>query len=284
MRSCYWSRLHYGGGISSIRAKLLPLGARHKNFGKDGEKALNHSICSSRERVFHSFARHDLHSSTRSLVEITAPTQCETELGADCSTQRSPLESSGQCRRTTSISLALFTSPSIERRNPLRMCTMDFEQRLERAIARGQHHRSAMDRERAERAMTEEECKNLHSKARLELSEHIESCLRKLVDHFAGFDFQSLVGTDGWGAKITRDDLAPGEGKPLNKYYSRLEMLVRPYSASHIVELIARGTIRNKELFSRTHYQQLSQLDLDGFRDLIDQWVLEYAEKFASRA
>lgn len=161
---------------------------------------------------------------------------------------------------------------------------MNFDQRLERAIERGQRQRSVSDRERAERAMTEEECKNLHSKARLDLSEHIEACLRKLVEHFPGYDFDSLVGTDGWGAKITRDDLAPGDGKPLNKYYSRLEMVIRPYSASRIVELVARGTIRNKEVLSRSHFQQLAQLDLDSFRDLIDQWVLEYAEKFSARA
>ena len=161
---------------------------------------------------------------------------------------------------------------------------MNFDERLERAIERGQQQRSAQDRERAERAMTEEECKNLHSKARLELSEHIEGCLRKLVEHFAGFDFESLVGTEGWGAKISRDDLAPGDGKPLNKYYSRLEMVVRPYSTGRIVELIVRGTIRNKEVLSRTHYHQLAQLDLNGFRDLVDLWVLEYAEKFSSRA
>jgi hypothetical protein len=160
---------------------------------------------------------------------------------------------------------------------------MDFNQRLERAIERGQRQRSADDRERAERAMTEEECKNLHSKARLELSEHIETCLRKVTDHFPGFDFETIYGTEGWGAKIVRDDLAPGQGKTLAKYYSRLEMIIRPYSAGHIVELISRGTIRNKEVLSRSHFQMLAQLDLDSFRDLIDQWVLEYAEKFSAR-
>jgi hypothetical protein len=168
--------------------------------------------------------------------------------------------------------------------HPSRIPAMNFDERLERAIERGQQQRSAQARERAERAMTEDECKNLHSKARLELSEGIETCLKKLVAHFAGFDFECIVGSEGWGAKISRDDLAPGDGKPLNKYYSRLEMVIRPYSASHIVELLARGTIRNKEVVNRTQFQQLSQLDLVVFRDLIDQWVLEYAEKFSARA
>ena len=130
--------------------------------------------------------------------------------------------------------------------------------------------------------MTEDEFKNLHSKARLELSEHIETCLRKLPEYFPGFDFESLVGVDGWGAKISRDDIASGSGKGLTRLYSRLEMVIRPYSATHIVELIARGAVRNKEVLSRTHFQMLTQLDLEAFSDLIDQWVLEYAEKFSA--
>jgi len=37
-------------------------------------------------------------------------------------------------------------------------------------------------------------------------------------------------------------------------------------------------------VISRTHFQQLVQLDLKSFRDLIDQWVLEYAEKYSASA
>ena len=46
---------------------------------------------------------------------------------------------------------------------------MNFEQRLERAIERGQRQRDVESREQAQRAMTEEECRNIHSKSRLEL-------------------------------------------------------------------------------------------------------------------
>lgn len=161
---------------------------------------------------------------------------------------------------------------------------MDFNQRLERAIERGQRKRSAEERERAARAMTEDEFKNLHSKARLELSEHIEACLRKLSEFFPGFNFETVVGTEGWGAKISREDIAPADGKGLTRLYSRLELVVRPYSPSQIVELVARGTIRNKEVVSRTHFQLLTQLDQEAFSELVDQWVLEYAEKFSARA
>ena len=158
---------------------------------------------------------------------------------------------------------------------------MDFEKRLERAIVRGQQTRDARGREAAEKTFSEEELKTLHSKYRLELSEHIENCLKKLVDHFPGFRFQTIVGEEGWGAKISRDDFQ-GRSARRNQF-SRLEMLVRPFNTTHIVELAVKATIRNKEIFNRTHYQFLSQADLDSFSELIDLWVLEYAESYTAR-
>jgi hypothetical protein len=163
---------------------------------------------------------------------------------------------------------------------------MSFDQRLEKAIERGQRQRDTESRERALQAMTEEECKNIHSKARLELSEHIEGCLRKLADYFPGFEYETLVSADGWGARINRDDLGPGgQGtKGFIHYYSHLEMLVKAYSPARIVELVARGAIRNKEVLSRTHFQQLSQVDLEIYREIVDQWVLEFAERYSARS
>lgn len=163
---------------------------------------------------------------------------------------------------------------------------MNFDQRLERAIERGQRQRDADSRERLLKAMTEEECRNLHSKSRLELSEHVEAGLRKLADYFPGFEYETLMSADGWGAKIRRDDLAAGPAgtKGLVHFYSHMEMLVRPYSPTRIVELVARGAIRNKEVLSRSHFQQLTQVDVDAFREVVDQWILEYAEKFSARS
>ena len=160
---------------------------------------------------------------------------------------------------------------------------MEFEKRLEKAIVRGQQNRDLQAREKAEQAMSEEELKSLHSRCRLDLSDHIENCLKKLGDHFPGFRFQILVSEDGWGAKISRDDFnrrADGRSKNL---YSRFEMLIRPYSSTHIVEMVAKGTIQNKEIISRAHYQFLNQVDEESFMELIDLWVLEYAEKFSEK-
>lgn len=131
--------------------------------------------------------------------------------------------------------------------------------------------------------MTQEEIRNLHSQCRLELTERVEDCLRRLADHFPGFEYQSIVSDEGWGARITRDDLKVAPGKRVENVYSRLEMLVTPLGSAAIVELVAKGTIRNKEVFNRKHFQQLSRVDLDSFKELVDLWVLEYAEQFSAR-
>ncbi|MBW3538959.1 MAG: hypothetical protein KY476_01690 [Planctomycetes bacterium] len=159
---------------------------------------------------------------------------------------------------------------------------MEFEKRLERAIVRGEQMRDARSREAAERELTEHELRTVHSQCRVELSEHIEKCLSKLADHFPGFRFETIVSEGGWGAKLSRDDLHFG-GRSAQNRYSRLEMLVRPFSDARIVELAAKGTIHNKEVLSRTNFQFLAQVDLDSFRELIDLWVLEYAEAYAAR-
>lgn len=158
---------------------------------------------------------------------------------------------------------------------------MNFEQRLERAIERGRHTKAERGREAAERQMTEAELRHLHSTVRLELAEHIDLCLRSVADRFPGFVFSTIAGEDGWGAKITRDDVRLNRGSS-ETVYSRLELLVRPFSSARIVELNAKGTIRNREVLSRTHFQRLDQLDAASFTEQIDLWVLEYAERFAA--
>ena len=160
---------------------------------------------------------------------------------------------------------------------------MEFEKRLERAIVRGQQTRDAKGRAEAERALNEEDLKALHSRCQIDLSEHIEKCLKEVSDHFPGFDFQTIVGGEGWGATISRDDFERRAGRTSENLFSRLEMLIRPLGSAHIIELAAKGTVRNKELFNRNHYQFLSQADVDSFNELIDLWSLEYAEQYAAR-
>jgi hypothetical protein len=60
-------------------------------------------------------------------------------------------------------------------------------------------------------------------------------------------------------------------------------MLISPVTASMFLELTAKGTVCNREIFSRTHYQRLHELDVPVFTNLIDLWVLEYAERYAAQ-
>ena len=159
---------------------------------------------------------------------------------------------------------------------------MDFEKRLEKAVERGQRRRSARDAAEAHRAMSEEELRRLHTQYRLELSEYIETCLKKLVNHFPGFRLQEVVSERGWGASIRRDDVSLSGGRRDN-LFSQLEMVIAPFGKYHVLELVAKGTIRNKELFHRTFYQRLDEADPTSFTNMIDLWVLEYAEQFAAQ-
>jgi hypothetical protein len=161
---------------------------------------------------------------------------------------------------------------------------MDFDKRLERAISRGEFARTTKQRAQSDRELTDEQFRGEHTRCRLELSEQIETGLRKLVDYFPGFRFDTLVSDEGWGARVSRDDIALGPGRSSGTEYSRLEILVRPFSAAHIIELVGKGTIRNKELFHRNHFQFLAQVDLKSLSDVVDLWVLEYAETYAARS
>lgn len=158
---------------------------------------------------------------------------------------------------------------------------MSFEQRLQKAILRGRRRNETARREAEARALSEEELKRLHSNYRLQLSDKIEKCIGQLPNHFPGFRTETIYGEQGWGAACSRDDLHVRDGKRANDF-SRVELTVRPLASSHVLELVAKGTIRNRELFQRDYYEKLQDADLDKFMELIDVWVLEYAELFAA--
>jgi hypothetical protein len=158
----------------------------------------------------------------------------------------------------------------------------DFQERLRKAIERGERRGRQRAREAAAKALSEEEYRRLHTQFRLDLSEHIEKCVGQLPQHFPGFQFETIYGERGWGAACRRDDFGQGRDGQRASYYSRLEMTVRPYSSLNVLELTAKGTIRNKETFNRDYFEKLGEVDLESFVDLIDLWVLEYAEQFAA--
>lgn len=157
----------------------------------------------------------------------------------------------------------------------------DLDERLQRAIDRGQKSRDAKGQEVGKKKATSEELRTRHSELRLTLSDHIESCLRKLCDHFPGFEFSSIVSEDGWGALIRRDDINLNPGARGN-LYSRFEILVKPFSDAHILELATKGTVRNREALTRNNYRFLHEAEADDLKSIVDGLVVEFAEHFSA--
>lgn len=157
----------------------------------------------------------------------------------------------------------------------------DFEDRLQRAIQRGRQFRENEGSSASVSAATEEELRSRHSELRNELSEHIEACLRKLADHFPGFEFSTVLNEKGWGARISRDDLNLKSSSSRSEY-SRLEILIRPFSDAHIIELATKGTIRNRESLNRSNFRFLQDANLDVLRTMVDSIVLEFAEQYSA--
>jgi hypothetical protein len=159
----------------------------------------------------------------------------------------------------------------------------DFEQRLENALSRGAQARNARASRQAAAALSDEELKRLHARYRLELTETIEQCLTRMADHMPGFTLENVVGNEGWGAAIRRDDLSVSGRGTRENLFSRLEFVVRPANAYHVLDLAAKGVVRNKEIFHRDHYQKLAEADPELFRQLIQQWGLDYAELYTAQ-
>jgi hypothetical protein len=158
---------------------------------------------------------------------------------------------------------------------------MSFRERLQRASERGKQARAAELNEAAAKALSEEECRRRHSQYRLALTEHIEKCLSEMVDNFPGFRLETVVDETGWGAAVSRDDIRL-EGGRRGTYFSRLQLVVSPYNTYHVLDIAAKGTVRNKEVLIRNHYERLADVDLQTFRELVEQWVIDYAELYSA--
>jgi len=159
--------------------------------------------------------------------------------------------------------------------------TDDFKHRLESAIQRGQERRDAQSEVARKKTLSEEEAKRLHTSHRLALSERISQQVEQLANHFPGFRKETLFGEGGWGAACYRDDLDFSTGRRSTRY-SRLEITVRPYSEYRVLELRAKGTVANKEVFNRSFFEPLGECQQGTFLQYIDTWVVEYAELYAA--
>lgn len=159
----------------------------------------------------------------------------------------------------------------------------DFESRLESAISRGKKRADWKASQERQKVLSEEELRRLHTSYRLALSERIESAVQGVADHFPGFQQESLYGDVGWGSACFRDDLRIDSGRRVNQY-SRLEMVIRPYSDLHVLDLKGKGTVMNRELFNRSFYVPVAEVDIEEFQQLIDTWAIEYAEVYAAKS
>jgi hypothetical protein len=159
---------------------------------------------------------------------------------------------------------------------------MDFQQRLQKAVERGQRAGDAEAIARRNRELNEKELQRLHTQYRLELSDRIERCLGYIADQFPGFQTENVIGERGWGAAVSRDDLRlTTAGR--SSSFSRMEMVIRPFSPSQVLELSGKATVQNREIFNRSHYQPLAEADLTCFTEMIDNWALEFAELYAAK-
>jgi len=158
----------------------------------------------------------------------------------------------------------------------------EFEERLKKAVARGASKAESLQSEEQRKRQEVEEYKRLHAKYRLDLTERIETVVKKMIDMFPGFRYQSVFGESGWGSACTRDDLVIERGVRSNKY-SRFEMVVRPINEFYVLDLQAKGTIADRELLTRAFYLPLGQVDIERFYKSVDDWAIAYAELYATK-
>lgn len=159
----------------------------------------------------------------------------------------------------------------------------DFESRLESAISRGQRRAEAKVSQQRQSELSAEELRRLHTSYRLSLSERIETAINRVADHFPGFQNESLFGEVGWGSACFRDDLRIVSGQR-NNQYSRLEMVIRPHTDLNVLDLKGKGTVMNRELFNRSHFVAVGEVEITEFEQLIDAWAIEYAEVYAAKS
>ncbi len=178
----------------------------------------------------------------------------------------------------TQVSLSLRTSFNQPATYP-----MNLDDQIKQAIQRAQNRSSTRKDSEHQAKLSREELKNRHNEFRLNLSDHIEKSLKKLIEHFPGFEYETIYGSRGWGGAIARDDITRGSTGKSGSFFSRVEITVRPLNEFNVVNITGKGTVHNKEIFSWNHFKDIPDSDQTEFIEKIDSWILQYAEQFAAR-
>lgn len=160
---------------------------------------------------------------------------------------------------------------------------MDFEDKLQKAIQRGQKRNTARANATKKATETNEDIRNHHNVFRLNLSEHIENSMNQMAQHFPGFEYETLYGSKGWGGALSRNDIDRGPDGRAGSFFSRIELTVRPQNEFNVVNIVGKGTIRDKEIFAWNHFEDISEAKQDSLEQMLDKWVLQFAEQFAAR-
>ena len=159
---------------------------------------------------------------------------------------------------------------------------MDFDEQLKKAINRGQEQGSLRKSSEESKQLSEEYLKNRHAEFRLQLSDYIEAGVRRMGDHFPGFQYETVFGDRGWGGAVYRDDITRVKSGKSGSFYSRLEITVRPLNEFMVLNISGKGTIFDKEYFSWNFFKDIPDVSANEFKEKLDSWILVYAEKFAS--
>lgn len=160
---------------------------------------------------------------------------------------------------------------------------MDFESELEKAIQRGQERTAAKNSLKKQAEVSKEDVRNRHNEFRLNLSDYVENGLRKLAIHIPGFDYDIIYGAKGWGGALSRNDIDRGPDGRAGSFFSRIEITVKPQNEFNVVNIVGKGTIRDKELFAWNHFESILEAKQDDFEKMIDNWILQFAEQFSAR-
>ncbi len=157
----------------------------------------------------------------------------------------------------------------------------EFDEQLKQAIQRGMRTNLARQKEAEQENLNAEDLKRRHTEFRLAISERIEQTLGALINQLPGFEYENIYGDKGWGGAVARDELSIQRGRRSN-VYTRLELTVKPFTELGIVNLMAKGTIKNKEMFTRRHHEPVSDAEMSEFLEMVDRWVLEFAQLYTA--
>jgi hypothetical protein len=155
----------------------------------------------------------------------------------------------------------------------------EFEDQLKKAIERGQRINDARQEEQKLAQLSADQMRIRHNEFRLQLSERIERTLNSMVNQLPGFVYENIYGDRGWGGAVSRDELVIARGQR-NTVYSRLELTVKPLSELNVVNIGGKGTVKNREVFLRQHHRAIEEADSEEFLEIIDRWVLEFAQLY----